>query len=296
MLPYLTPQRYRSMGFGTDDEIEDEALLSIINRASLSVDRYCSVPMVPSRYSFRGGAVVQEEHDYRVGDGISDKPSHVFWPRSTPLLAVSDMKLYVTNTQFIDFAIANLFVTKDSINITSLTLTSAGIFGALAVPVIGLVTPILKMDYTYGYDFDSVLEQVERTDGKTFRAQNQFWNADVPIVTGDGTPLVTDVGYTVNKTEGTIEFTTAQAAGTVVELSYGYTMPNEVPQAVGYTVADIIGRKELQEKGLSGLQSIRVGEIALERPRPRANTSNQATDIPNEAKQLLEGLNFMTIQ
>ena len=81
MLPYLTPDRYRSMGFGTED-IDDEFLRSIINRASLSVDRYCSVPMVPSRYSFRGGSVTDEEHDFFLGNGVNEPQQRTFWPRS----------------------------------------------------------------------------------------------------------------------------------------------------------------------------------------------------------------------
>lgn len=294
MTPYLTPQRYRSMGFGTDDEIEDEQLLSIINRASLAVDRYCSVPMVPSRYSFRGGTVTDEEHDWSLGNGVNEPPSYRLWPRSTPLKTVTDMKVYVTNLQYVDFDTTDLFLTKDSINITSLTVTSIGLFGAFTVPVIGLVTPVAKVTYTYGYDFDVVDEYVERTDGQLYRAQNQFWNADTPIVTVDGMPLAEDVGYTVDKNEGTVRFDDQQAPGAIVEVSYGYTMPNEVSQAVGLTVAESIGRKELIEKGMSGVQSLRVGEIAIDKPRPRAATSNQSVNIPNEAKQLLDGLHFIT--
>ena len=292
MLPYLTPDRYRSMGFGTED-IEDEQLRSIINRASLAVDRYCSVPMVPSRYSFRGGTVTDEEHQFFLGNGVNEPQQRVFWPRSKPIKAVSQLRVYVTNTQYVDFDVSELFVTKTSINVTSLTVTSIGLFGQFAVPVIGLATPIARITYTYGYDFDSVDEVLEPTDGKTFRAQNQFWNADTVTVSINGTPTAS--GWTADKTEGTIVFDSAQNAEAIITASYGYTMPNEVSQATGVTVADYIGQRDLVAKGMSGVQSLRVGEISIERPRPRAATSNVSLDIPNEAKQMLNGLEFISV-
>jgi hypothetical protein len=287
MLPYLTPQRYRSMGFGTED-IEDEELRSIINRATLSVDRYCNVPMVPARYSFRGGTVTDEEHEFFLGNGVNEPQSRRFWPRSKPVKTVSSVRVYVTNNQYVDFDPDYLFVTHDAINITSLTVTSVGLFGQFTVPVVGLAAPIARLTYTYGYDFDTVDEYIEPTDGKTYRAQNQFWNDDAVVVKVDD--AVVSSGFTVDKVEGTVTFDDAQPADTTVSVSYGYALPTEVAQAVGLTVADFVGERALVAKGMSGVQSLRVGEIAIDRPRPRAATSNISVDVPNEAKQLLDGL------
>ena len=57
MLPYLTPERYRTMGFGTED-LDDSELRSHIQRASVAVDRYCSVPMGGLRESRPGGTLL----------------------------------------------------------------------------------------------------------------------------------------------------------------------------------------------------------------------------------------------
>jgi hypothetical protein len=293
MLPYLTPERYRSMGHGTTDQT-DEDLLSIINRASLAVDRYCSVPMVPTRYSFRGGAVTDEDHRFRLGDGLSDAPTRTIWPRSKPVKTVTSMRVYVTNAQYVEFSTPELFVTRTNINITSLTLTSVGLFGALAVPVLGLAEPICRVSYTYGYDFDMVDEVLAPTEGTTFRAQNQFWDADAVVVKKNGTIITT--GFTVDKVEGTVTMTAQQAESDVITASYGYSLPDEVPQATGLTVAKFIGDRELVAKGMSGVQDLQVGEIRISRPNPRAISSNQSVDLPNEAKQLLSGLHFMTIR
>jgi hypothetical protein len=281
------------MGFGTTDQ-NDEDLLSIIARASLAVDRFCSVPMVPQRYSFRGGSVSDEDHTFYLGNGVNESPTRVIWPRSTPVKSVTQMRVYVTNTQYVEFDAAELFVTKANINITSLSLTSIGLFGAFTVPVIGLTTPICRVSYTYGYDFEATEEVLALTEGKTYRAQNQFWDDTTVVVKKDG--VVQSSGYTVDKTEGTVTFTDQFPDGTVVTATYGYTLPAEVPQATGLTVAKFIADMEMTQRGMTNLQELRVGEISMTRPSPRAMASNHSIDLPNEAKQLLAGLHFMTIR
>lgn len=293
MLPYLTPDRYAAMGFGTTS-LDDSIIRSFINRASLAVDRYCSVPMVPSRYSFRGGTVTDEEHLFELGNDVNEQARRIIWPRSSPVSSVSQLRVYVTNTQYVDFDASELFVTKDTIEITSITLTSAGLFGALAIPILGLRTPIAKVTYTYGYDFDSTDEVLSSSDDTVYRALNQFWNDDDVVVKVNG--VVVTTGFTVDKTEGVITFDSANTTGDIVTATYGYSLPSEVSEATGLTVAKFVGDREIVERGMAGLDSLRVGEIAMTRPRPRAATSNQSVDLPNEAKQLLDGLHFMTIR
>lgn len=91
-------------------------------------------------------------------------------------------------------------------------------------------------------------------------------------------------------------FSPALTANDVVTASYGYDMPSEVGEAAGITVAKYIDDKEIRERGMGQLQSLDVGEISMERPRPRAASTNISLDLPNEAKQLLDGLHFMTIR
>lgn len=294
MLPYLTPDRYAVMGLGTTAQ-SAATLLSLINRASLAVDRFCSIPMVPARYSFRGGSVTEEEHRFNLGNNVNEMPTRTIWPRSTPVRSVSQLRVYITNTQYVDFATSELFVTKNNINITSVTLTSAGLFGALAVPIVGLAQPIAKISYDYGFDFDSVDEMLGDTGSHlVYRAQNQFWNDDDVVVKKNG--AVQSSGFTVDKTEGTVTFGSALLATDIVTATYGYSLPSEVAEATALTVAKFISDKEIIERGMGGVESLRVGEIAIERPRQRAAIGNQSVDLPNEAKQLLDGLNFITIR
>jgi hypothetical protein len=279
------------MGFGTAD-LGDEALRSHINRASLAVDRFCNVPMVPARYTFRGGTMVDEDHDFSLGDGVSVPQQRIFWPYAKPIKSVQSLRIYVTNSQYVDFEASELFVRKDSIEVVSLTMTSVGLFGQYTLPIIGLTTPTARMSYTYGYSFTATEEFVEPTDGRLYRAQNQFWDDTDVVVKVNGAVVTT--GFTIDRTEGTVQFTTNQPADTVVSVSYGYPLPNEVAQATGITVARYIGDSELIAKGMSGVQSLRVGEISIERPSPRATSNTMSVDLPNEAKQLLDGLQFIT--
>ena len=293
MLPYLTPERYRSMGMGTED-VDDSELRSHIQRASAAVDRYLGAPLIPDRYSFRGGTVTDEEHDFRLGNGVNQPPTNRFWPRSTPLVSVTSLRAYMTNTQYVEFSAGELFLTRDTINVTSLTVTSIGLFGNFAIPVVGLANPIARISYTYGYSFTSTGEYLEVTDGLTYRAQNQFWDDSDVTVTKDGSTITT--GFTLDKEEGAVVMDEQQPAGTVIEATYGYPLIPEIAQATGLTVAKFLGDKALVEKGMQGVQSLRVGEIEIDRPRPRAATTNESPDLPNDAKQLLDGLHFITIR
>jgi hypothetical protein len=282
------------MGFGTSD-VDDEALVPIILRASLAVDRYCAVPMTPDRYSFRGGTVTDEEHRFDLGDGLGALPTQTIWPRSYPLRSVSQMRAYITNSQYVDFATSELFLTKRTINVTSITLTSVGFFGAIAMPIVGLANPVLRVSYAYGFSFTSTDEYLVNTEGSTYQAQNQFWDTDVdPVIKKNGVIITT--GFTVDPVEGKVVMDVAQTEADVITATYTYPMPAEVSQATGITVAKYLSDREMVGRGMGGLEALRVGEISMERSRSRAVIATKSLDLPNDAMQLLGGLHFMTIR
>lgn len=294
MLPYITPERFVEMGFGSADA-SDAQLLSLITRATMAVDRYVSAPMVPTRFSFRGGTVVGEEHVFNLGNQVNEHPTRIVWPNCTPLKSVSAFAVWVTNDYNVEFDVNELYLTKENFHITSIGLTSASLFGAIAVPVLGLKEPISKTTYTYGYDFDAVGEVLAADSAfKVYRAVNQFWNDDDVTVYKNGSEVTT--GFDVNRTEGKVTFTAANAASDVISVDYGYQMPTEVAEATGLTVAKFIDDRDMRARGMGNLQTLEVGEISMSKPRPRAATSNMSVDLPNEAKQLLDGLQFITIR
>lgn len=292
MLPYLTPARYGRMGFGTEAQSAAD-LRSLIRRAQVSIDRYCSLPLTPVRMSFRGGQVVGEEHGYDLGNGPTRPPQKAFWPRNTPLISVEQLRIYVTNAQYIEFQTGELFLTKESIHVTSLTVTSVGLFGVATMPIMGLHTPIAKIDYTYGYSYDVVDEELSTEDSLTYWALNQFWTAADVTVKVNGTVVTT--GFTIDRNEGTIVFGASQGSA-IVTASYTHPLLPEVAEAVGLTVESAISRHDLITRGMGGLRSLRVDDIEMERDSGTRTGQQRSLTIPDEAKQLLDGLHIITIR
>lgn len=293
MLPYITPERYNAMGFGATAQ-DDATLLSLIHRASLAVDRYVAAPIVPTRFSFRGGTVTDEEHSFYLGNEVNEHPTRIIWPNCTPLKSVISCVVWVTKTQSISFDVDELFLTKENFHILSVGLTSASMFGAVAVPVLGLTNPIVKIAYTYGNDFDAVDEMLAPDSTYTvYRAVNQFWNDDTPVIKKNGSVIST--GFTIDKTEGKVTFAPALSSTDVVEASYGYDLLPEVAEATGLTVAKAIDDKDVRARGMGNLESLEVGEISMTKSRRRGTNAASLT-LPDEAKQLLDGLTFMTIR
>lgn len=290
---YLTPDRYRAMGFGAED-LEDSDLRAILNRASRAVDRYCSAPMLPQRHSFRGGAIANEEHRYDIGDGVFHGAQRQVWLWHTPLKAMTALRLYVTNTQFVDFPAGELFVTKDYIEIISLAVGSVGLYGSAILPVVGLGQPLLRASYTYGYSFTETDEVLEDTDARTYRASNQFWDDTAVTIKVGGSTVAT--GFTLDREEGVVIFDTQQVDE--VRASYGYTLPSEISEATGIIATDLMGERAITAGGMSSLRSLKVAEITIERNVPRSRGVAAASimdDIPDRAARLLNAFNFISV-
>src|SRR5512134_13053 len=91
--PYLTPERFKTMGTGIDlSEIENVALRSAIQRATADINSYCAVPVTPQPHSFRGGTITGEEHIYPTDEWERPRP-FCLWPWHTPVLSVTSLRL-----------------------------------------------------------------------------------------------------------------------------------------------------------------------------------------------------------
>jgi hypothetical protein len=294
---YLTPERFRTMGFGVDlDDVEDMTLRSILTRASAKVDSFCAVPTRPVPFSFLGGTIVGEEHGYDVG-GHWQAPQRRFFPRHSPVLSCSAVRIQVTNNHYINMTGTELFTTARTVDIVSIGLTANSIFGVSISPVIGLHPPVAYIDYTYGRAIPEVDEVLEPTDAKLYRAQHQFWTAATVEVKANGT-VVAAGDYTVDRTEGTITFGTGRTAGDVITASYTHKLPGEIQMGTAIIAADDIGQNELRAKGLGGLRSLKVGEISMDREGQRRSleTTQQVGEVPAEAAQLLVGYRFISLR
>jgi hypothetical protein len=296
---YLTPARFREMGFGIDiSELDDAELAALIAQATSVVDAYCNVPRIPQKHDFRGGVIKKEQHSWAMPEHSMDYGQRRMYPFHWPILQITDFKIYVTNSQYVEIAPSELFINNSErwFEIVSYAVTSIGMFGALIVPNIGLATPVAKVGYTYGWSLYSADEYLIAGDGQTWRSQNQFWHstddvegdARTPVIRKNG--VVESSGFTIDYTEGTIVFDDNLSATDTVSADYYYKLPNELQYGTGHIVAHLHGQAELHARGMAHLTQLKVAEVEMRRDTPGGKSLSENLDILiPEAALLLSG-------
>lgn len=292
MLPYVTPERFRTMGLGSDlDGLEDFELRSILAAGTSLVNTYCNVPLLPSEHDFRGGSITDEQHTWNDRD-LSRRV--YVWHR--PVRTITSMRVMATNTQYVLLTASDLFVnpTGNYCEVISLAFSSYGLWGA-AIPGIGLYTPISRTSYTYGYRFPVSGELLDPTDAWTYRAQNQWWSVDPAVIYVNGSVVTT--GFTIDRNEGSVTFDAAHDDDDIITADYVYTLPREIAQATAITAATALADRDLMLKGLGRLAEISVEEVRLRRESSRgrgAGAVAQQEAIPESARALLDGFRYVT--
>lgn len=293
---YLTPARFREMGFGIDvSEIEDETLTALLAQASATVDAYCNVPRIPQEHDFRGGTITKESHTWRLPETSLDYGQRRMYPYHWPILQINDFKIYVTNTQYVEIDPTELFINNSErwFEIVSYAVTHVGTFGAFIVPNIGLATPVAKVGYDYGWDFLVTDETLTYSDGQTWRAQNQWWHStdDVdgdsrdPIVKKNG--VVETTGFTIDHDEGTVVFDANLEATDVVKVTYHHKLPRGIQFGTGHIVAYLHGQAEIHARGMAHLTQLKVAEVTMRRDTMSGTLAeNLDALVPEAAIQL----------
>jgi len=297
---YLTPERFRTMGFGVDlsdpDSPSDIEIRSVIQRATAAVNTYCCVPMIPVQFDFRGGTVTGEAHEWSVSQYDMPHP-YRYWPVYQPVKAVSQFRIYSTPDVYTEISTSEIFINNNQsyIEVSSLQLSQFGIFGlGVITTLIGMYNPVAKANYTYGWEFSVVDEVLEPTDAWTYRAQNQFW-VGTPEVKLNG--VVQSAGITIDATEGTVTFATPLAPSDLVTASYTYPLPSAIAQATGQIAADFLGERLLAAKEMVGVAEITAGEITIRRQRAGAGSAAVAMPpISVTAQSLLSPFVFQTVR
>ena len=295
-MSYLTPARFRELGFGVDlSETEDEELTSLLSQASAVVDAYCNVPRIPQLHDFRGGSITGEQHTWRLPVGPLDVGQRRIYLWHWPVVKINQFRIHVTNTQYLEIAPTELYLNNSErwAEIVSYAVTHIGTFGALVVPNIGLTTPVAKTDYDYGWDFFVIEESLVYSDGQTWRAQNQWWHSTDdaagesrdPIIERDG--AVIETGFSIDYDEGTVVFDANQPAATTVKATYHHKLPRDLQYATGHIVAYLKGQAGLRAMGMSRLASLRVQEVEMRRAAPKSNLVEDLEALVPEAAILL---------
>lgn len=290
MSAYLTPDRFRTMNFGSDlSEFEgnDMRLASILARSSSIVDTYCGVPLRPQRHSFLGGSINNEQHRWRIAQTPFESAQRRVYPYHTPVIACSQFRIYVTQPdpdaedgQYVFIAPNNLITNRmeDYFEVISSAMTSTGLFNALIVPAIYLANPICTIDYTYGYRFKVEGEQLFATDGGTYSSQNNFWHEDAVTVYINGTE-VDEEDYTVNRHEGRIVFAEEPTLGSTVTADYWHKLPVEIRDATGVIASQLIERALTNARGMGDLDELSIGEVSMSRARKFGGNIANADDV-----------------
>lgn len=274
---YLTPQRFREMAFGIDiSELDDTELQALSAQAASVVHAYCNVPRIPQQHDFRGGTITGEQHHWRYPVAPWDIGQRRVYLYHWPVLAISQFRIKVTNTQYLEIAPTELMInnTERYFEVVSLAITSQGLFNALVIPNVGLATPIATTNYTYGWDFTVTDEALTCSDGQTWRAQNQFWFTDTeraPVVKKNG--VLQTAGYTVDATEGTVVFSDNLVATDTVTVTYHHRLPSDIQYGVGHIMAHLHGQAELHARGMAHLTRLSVAEVTMERRDPAKTES-----------------------
>ena len=274
---YLTPEAFRVMGFGVDlSNFEEVEVRNILAGASARANAYCATPNLPQPHDFRGGSVVGEQHSWAMGsDLVAGQRRYYAW--HTPIKAISSFRVVVTNSQYVQIAPTELFINQSEgyIEVVSLAVTSVGIFGSGLIPNLGLARPVGVMDYTYGWSFPIVGEELFETDGETFRAENQWWDKSVvPVVYKNG--AVQNSGFAFDYNEGTVTFASMLDASDVVTLDYHHTLPYAIPRATGIIATDMIGQARMAARGMTGISRLHVAEVDI----ARTATQSRARPFP----------------
>lgn len=291
---YLTPEAFRVMGFGVDLSVFEEVeVRNILARASARVNTYCAVPNLPQPHDFRGGTVTGEQHSWAMGSELVAGQRR-FYAWHKPIKEISQFRVVVTNQQYVGIAPSELFINHSEgyVEVVSLAVTSVGIFGSALIPNLGLARPVGEMNYTYGWSFPIVGEELLDTDGETFRAQNQWWDTTVtPTVYINGTEKTTGLAFDYN--EGTVVFDDMLGATDTVTLDYNHTLPNAIASATGSIATHMIGESRFAARGMVGVGRIRVAEVEISRSLPVRGKDDDA--IPDEAATLLEPYRFLSV-
>jgi hypothetical protein len=275
-MQYLTPARFKQMGFGIDvSELDDAELLALERAATTAANLYCNVPRIPQMHDFRGGRIVDERHTWRYPVTPFEIGQRRFYPFHWPILSVESFRINVTNTQYVEIRPTELMInnTDRYFEVVSLALTSSGLFNALIIPNVGLATPVASTSYTYGWDFVENDETLANTDGQTWRAQNQFWLSGndqygvdrTPVIKKNGTVVTT--GFTIDMTEGTVVFDDQLVASDTVTATYHYPLPSDIQFGVAQIMVWLHTEAEMHQRGMAHLNSLQIGEVKMQRPR-----------------------------
>lgn len=301
MQPYLTPERFRTMRTGAKvTGLTDLELREVITDASAIVDAYCNVPLLPKPHSFRGGEALLEQHTWLYPASHFDPGQRRIYPFHRPIKEISAFTLMVAPGATAAIPLDSLVVNQSEgwVEVTSLAIASnSGLFGVVGwvLPIGGMANPLALISYTYG---QSIAETGDRaypitdTETKVFQTSHGFWTSDAVTVYVDGTEMIVDTDYSVDRSIGRVTFVADQTG--VVTVDYSHELERDIVGATAQITEFLLGSADLAAKGLAGgVQRVKVGEISLDRGSSPSEVKEWLRRSVPHAALLLDGHVYM---
>lgn len=256
---YLTPARYRAIGTGIDLSGTDDAELRFaLQSASSAVNTACNAP---DGYSFLGGLVTREQHNWRAPSRAPKQTHGRLWPYMRPVKSVSLVRIRVTSTQYVDFDDEQVFVQTDVGYVEPVAApNTTALF--TSIPPWLLTSPVAEIDYEYGFDYTVTDEVMATVSGGPLRAGNQFWYTDEEVELKKNGVVVNPTDYDIDYLEGTIAPDAPDLSATW-KVSYHHRLPPGIAFATALVATDVLGAAAIASAGLLGLSGIKVEEVEL---------------------------------
>lgn len=271
--PYLTALRFANAGFGIDTSVLTTPMIaSTLRRATTMVNTWCNAGDLPQPFDFRGGTITGEQHIFPIPSPLVQFPgSRRVFVHNRPLRTVNAFSIQFTSTYEIVLNPATDVYVNGTEGWCEIIASQPTIIGFPPIGYwYGLYQPIVSIGYDYGYRAAVTDDPCEALSPAKFIASYGMWDAGSDInVYVDG--VLQASGYTTNVWDGTVTFTSAPAAGSEVTVDYTATLPDAVAQATGIIAVDLIAQSRIAARGMVGLQSLKVAEIAI--TQMTANTS-----------------------
>lgn len=297
---YLSPARYLAGGYGADTSgMTQAAVRNVLVRATSRVNRYCNAPKLPSPFDFRGGAMIDEMHQWPIVNSLAYGPgARRVYVNATPLRTVTALSIQLgVSPQITIDPSDQLFVNtmEGYAEIVALTPTIVGTW-PLALQL-GLYQPLARISYTYGRTFPVVGDVLEAESPTLYTASHGNWSSTIaPTVYVDGVEI-DPTDYAINYDDGSVTFDDAAEPAVQSEVSadYTYLLDDAIAQATGVVATNLLGARAMASRGMLGLQSLRVAEVALSAMSPRQMVTKNGATIPAEAAEYLDGFVFGSV-
>jgi hypothetical protein len=297
---YLTPKRLRYSGLGIDLSSKSDAeLAQQIRAATALVDAYCNVPTFPQPFSFKGGSVVGEEQ----GWSNRNRTMRVY-PTHTPVKAISRFRVLATESQYVEFGLGDYYINRQLgyVEVVNFALTQIGLWGQSNVPQMGLIEPVVQLDYTYGLSIPVVDEPVYplttvsgEEDYTDYMAPDGFWDPDADVTVKVDGSEVDSGNYMLDRSGGFVIFGSAQAPIAEVSVSYTARIPRDVVHATALGTVALLGESRLAAVNMTGIESLKAEELEIRRIGSRSG-AEKGLELPAAAQLLLGGHVFLTVR